>query len=113
MKITDMAKKVWNSEVFEAIVDTTFEIAECLGETLIEMFDHVVSPPEEVNYYKETYDYWNSLIPADREYYFKHNEVLQQYGDRYYYDDKEQCAKAIARIAQMERRSFTNKYDRF
>ena len=50
MKITDIAKKVWNSEVFETIVDTTFGMAECLGETLIEMFDHVVSPPEEVNY---------------------------------------------------------------
>ena len=113
MKITDIAKKVWNSEVFETIVDTTFGMAECLGETLIEMFDHVVSPPEEVNYYKETYDYWNSLIPADREYYFEHNETLQKYGEPYYYNDKEQCAKSIAKIAKMERRSFDNKYDRY
>lgn len=113
MKITDMANKIWNSEIFEAIVDTTFVIAECLSETLIKTFNHAVSPPKEINYYKETYDYWNSLIPVDREYYFKHNEVLQKYGDRYYYDDKEQCARAIAKIAQMECRSFIDKYDKY
>ncbi len=113
MKISDMAKKVWNSSVFENIIDISYGIAECIGEVLIETFDNIVSCPEETNYYKETYDYWSSLTPVDREYYFSHNETLQSYGDRYYYDDKEQCAKAIARIAQMERRSFTNKYDRY
>mgnify|MGYP003291112231 CR=1 FL=1 len=113
MSIKSVAKKVWNSKVFETAVDVTFGTLECLGEVLIDMFDNVVSPPEETNYYKETYDYWSSLSPVDREYYFSHNETLQDYGDRYYYNDKEQCAKSIARIAQMERRSFTNKYDRY
>lgn len=113
MKIVDITKKVWNSKTFEAILDTSFEVVECLGETLIELFDNIVTPPEEVNYYEETYNYWISLCPVDREYYFEHNETLQSYGDRYYYHDKEQCAKSIAKIAHMERRCFTNKYDRY
>lgn len=113
MKISDIAKKVWNSTVFENIVDISYGVAECIGEALIETFNNIASPSEETNHYKETYDYWSSLTPVDREYYFSHNEVLQKYGDRYYYNDKEQCAKAIARIAQIERRSFTNKYDRY
>ena len=101
------------SKTFETIVDVSFEVAEKVGEALIETFDNMISPPEETDYYKETYDYWNSLIPVDREYYFSHNETLQEYGDKYYYNDKEQCAKSIANIARMERRCFTDKYDRY
>lgn len=113
MNIKSIAKKVWNSKTFEAVVDTTFDVAECVGEALIELFDNITAPPEETDYYKETYDYWTSLTPVDREYYFTHNEVLQNYGERYYYNDKEQCAKSIAKIAEKERRSFDDKYDRY
>lgn len=113
MKISDVAKKIWNSKTFESIVDISYEVAEKVGEALIETFDNMISPPEETDYYKETYDYWNSLIPVDREYYFSHNKILQEYGDKYYYNDKEQCAKSIANIARMERRLFTDKYDRY
>lgn len=113
MSIKSVAKKIWNSKTFEAVVDTTFEVVECVGEALIDLFDNITSPPEEVDYYKETYEYWSSLAPVDREYYFTHNEILQNYGDRYYYNDREQCAKSVARIAFMERRTFTDKYDRY
>ena len=113
MKITNIAKKIWNSKTFEAVVDTTFEVAEAFNEAIIETFNNIASSPEKIDYFTETYEYWSSLCPVDREYYFSHNEVLQRYGELYYYNDKEQCAKSIATIAEKERRVFVNKYDRY
>ena len=67
----------------------------------------------DLDYYTKTYEYWKSLSPVDREYYFENNSTLQKYGELYYYNDREQCAKSIAKIAEKERRSFDDKYDRY
>lgn len=123
MSIKSIAKKVWNSEAFETVVDVTFGVMECLGEALVETFSNnshnstcsscMNYDSSDSDYYIKTYEYWNSLSPVDREYYFEHNETLQKYGELYYYNDKEQCAKSIAKIAKIERRSFDDKYDRY
>lgn len=112
MNIKSMAKKAWNSKTFETIVDVSTEIAKCISDSLLEVFNDKTEPIER-DYYQETYEYWKKLLPCEREYYFSHNEVLQKWGDNYYYDDKEQCAKHIAWIASRENRAFTNKYDRY
>jgi hypothetical protein len=123
MSIKSVAKKVWNSKAFETIVGTTFDAMAFIGECIIDTFNQgsiqthcgscgsYLAPDKSDE--EKTYEYWNSLSPVDREYYFEHNETLQKYGELYFYNDKEQCAKSIARIAKMERRSFTNKYDRY
>ena len=40
MSIKSIAKKVWNSEAFETVVDVTFGVMECLGEALVETFSN-------------------------------------------------------------------------
>lgn len=112
MSIKSIAKKVWNSNVFETIVDVTFGTLGCLTEAVTEVLT-VDCSHNTRDYYQETYDYWKNLEPVDREFYFRHNQVLQQWGDNYYYQDREQCAKHIAWIAEKERRPFTNKYEEY
>ena len=100
MSIKSIAKKVWNSEAFETVVDVTFGVMECLGEALVETFSNnshnstcsscMNYDSSDSDYYIKTYEYWNSLSSVDREYYFEHNETLQKYGELYYYNDKEQ-----------------------
>lgn len=123
MNIKSVAKTIWNSKTFETITEVTYDSMVFLGECIIDAFSKNSSEnhcnfcgtylaPEKDDETK-TYEYWSSLNPVDREFYFKHNEILQKYGEQYYYNDREQCAKSIAKIAKMERRSFTNKYDRY
>ena len=123
MNIKSIAKKVWNSEALETITDITFGVMECLGEALVETFSNnshnntcsscMNYNSSDSDYYTKTYEYWKSLSPVDREYYFENNSTLQKYGELYYYNDREQCAKSIAKIAEKERRSFDDKYDRY
>ena len=123
MNIKSIAKKVWNSEALETITDITFGVMECLGEALVETFSNnshnntcsscINYDSSDLDYYTKTYEYWKSLSPVDREYYFENNSTLQKYGELYYYNDREQCAKSIAKIAEKERRSFDDKYDRY
>ena len=123
MNIKSIAKKVWNSEAFETVADITFGVMECLGEALVETFSNnshnstcsscMNYNSSDSDYYTNTYEYWKSLSPVDREYYFENNSTLQKYGELYYYNDREQCAKSIAKIAEKERRSFDDKYDRY
>ncbi len=112
MSMKSIAKKVWNSEIFETVVDVTYGTVECLTDAIVSVFSHNTSDKDR-DYYQETYEYWKRLEPCDREFYFNHNEVLQQWGDNYFYNDREQCAKHIAWIAEREGRPFTNKYDRY
>jgi hypothetical protein len=116
-------KTIWNSKAMDTFADVTCGIGECLLEVASELFNGS-SNNDNTNYYcgfssndtsneDETYEYWRNLSACEQREYFERNYKLQEYGDMYFYENTEQCAKSIADIARKENRSFTDKYDRY
>lgn len=76
-------------------------------------YDNTQEPTTDTELGQATYEYFYNLTPVEREEYFNTNEYLKQYGDKYFYHDRELMAKSMAEIARRERREFTNRYNRF
>lgn len=118
--------KIWYSKTFELISEVNYnvlkvivEIGGVIGGAIIESFSdsnaeiHKSTNDKYKEYKNETYDYWKNLSSIEREGYFKNNQILQRYGDNYFYDNSEQCAKSISEIAYKENRKFVDKYDKY
>ena len=119
MKIKEIAKKIWNSEIFEFAVDTYCGILSCFCEVLLELFT-----PKEINHSESiiyndesnntTYNYWMSLSYQEQYDYFHNNEYLRQYATNdYYSSDRHLTAIHVQHIANNLNKEFIDKYDRY
>lgn len=128
----NMIKKIWNSKTFETISEVNYEILKGVGyvikgtaevmcgvmEVMCDVAEGMCERSVEISQRKssvenETYEYWKGLNCMEQQDYFESNYKLQEYGELYRYDDREQMAKSVAEIARKENRSFTNKYDQY
>lgn len=121
--------RVWNSKAMDNFADITMGTLEFLGECICDAFSNNNNTSYTTNNSStsysnnntnttssvedETYNYWMSLSSCEQEDYFNNNYKLQEYGENYRYDNRDQMARSIASIARRENRSFTDKYDRY